>query len=229
MLAEEMTYGAIVYGIQLDLSEFVDADDTQSYVDFNNLVSGIDGITHFVPGDSHYVEIDCWCPETLLGVAAAMVSADAAPLPFDPASVDKAKADFEKALSAIQDIDSPIVQAALEEGPKLFIAAIGPLPYASLDLGQLLASGEIDEDDEDYDEDEEEEEIDPEEAAIYEFLPSQNTSQEWRPFGVDGISLAAVEFTDTEVLDLAPERLERWKERVSEFEEPKFYLSVRYD
>ncbi len=209
MLHEDITTGVILYGLTLDLDQ-IEGLDAEAYLAFDEIANSIPGITHVVPGDTVYVGDDIWARDTLLGAIALALDPDATPCALNLDRVAEAKASFEAALPKIRELDHPVIQAALAREPALFLTCCGPLPFASLSIGSVIPSSQSG-------------------SATYTFHSSQDMNQEWLPEGVDGASIANVEFSDVTKIDLAPERIERWKERVPTLSNPSIYLSVRYD
>ena len=206
MLHQDTTVGVIVYGVQLDLSGLSEGD----YVAFDARVRSVRGVTHVVPGDTVYVDHDIWSKDTILGVTAAIVETYEAPSPFSLDQASRARSSFDALATKLRALGEPLVDAALERAPALYLTSCGPLPFAQLGLGVTIPS-------------------DQRGQALHTFQSSQDMDQAWLPEGVDGASIASAEFFDVAELELTAESVGKLGATLSGIQNPRLYISVRYD
>jgi hypothetical protein len=206
MLGSEETFGALFHGIELD-TEGLTAEELSALSD---AADQLKTLQLWVPGDTVYGEPTAY--RALLGIPARVRSANDDPAQVTLEHLTEAEEAFAGAIDELDALasDYPVVSAARHHDPATYLTCCGPLPYTEMSFGELMSS-------DDY------------EDATYTFHSQQNMRQEWAPEGVDGVTIAHVEWDSIAKVQVDEERTERLRDKVATQESPAYWLSVRFD
>ncbi len=204
MLHEDITYGAIFYGITIGIDDLGEELET-----LNTQVGQSKGLSLWVPGDTVYGDP---YGDAIIGVMVRLVDSADGPTSFTLADIERAQKSFENARPALEKLakENDHVAAVMDNTPQTYLTCCGPLSYASLAYGELWDSARKDE-------------------VEYTFHSCQDMDQEWHPQGVDGVTLGAVEYDDLHSVDLDEARLERLGDKGAKKQNPQLWICVRYD
>ena len=220
MLYADMTTGAVVAGYAVGTNGELtgaQAEELEAALAELNDEHGAK-IELIVPGDSrtdhsHDPSMQLYAFDVVFGVAAFSAG------PWEcPAEVSSER--VQQAVDTVQDTPAafwedlsakmPLLADFAPDAPEVYLTSWGPLPYACLVAGVLHPSDESD-------------------STTHDFHSVQDMSQRWLDHGVDGQRLACVEFTDIRSVDLSPEAVAARLEEVDDLDDPKVYMTVRYD
>jgi len=206
MLFEDITHGALVYGIRIPIDELT----SDRLRELDALVKSHKPLVFWVPGDTVYGDPT---GDALLGIPIAIVAAYDDPTEVKLTKFEQAKKQFDAAKAKHFDKltrKSPAIADIAENEPATYLTCCGPLCYATLSYGELWPSDQRDD-------------------AEYTFHSFQDMDQMWRSEGVDGITLGTVEYNDLCKIDVNPERIERLGDKVANKKNPALWICVRYD
>ncbi len=144
-------------------------------------------LTFYVPSDtSPDREIQAGF---VLGRAVVTTAAnDWGPSPVDPTALAQSLADFPPLDAAFwREALAGFEGAEASEAPSAYVLSWGPLCYAALCVGVARSKS------------------DPGEP-VHKLIANQDMEQEWSSEGIDGVSIASVEFSDIQELSLSPVR-----------------------
>ncbi|QDG49411.1 hypothetical protein FIV42_01255 [Persicimonas caeni] len=220
MLYCEETTGVVAAGYAVDTGGELtgaQAEEILGAVEQLNEEHGTN-IKMIVPGDSatdhaEDPEMALYAFEVIFGVPAVMASTWGCPAEVSVEAVQDAAAEVEEAPEAFwSDLAAkvPLLADYEFDEPEVYLASFGPLSCAVLAAGVPFPSDDPDE-------------------ATYEFFSVQDMNQEWLEEGVDGVEIAYVDFTDIASVDLSAEAVGDWLAKVDKLDDPKIYMTLRYD
>lgn len=220
MLYDEMTAGGVICGWMVGTNGKLTGTDAEKIRDAIAAANDKHGtrVRLVVPGDSatdHSLDPDMelYAFEFVLGVPALIADTWDAPAELTRDALGRARGAAAEVTEGFwNDIaaSSPIFDDFEPGEPEMHLTSWGPLPMVALSVGVVHPSAEKD-------------------GAVYKFHSVQDMEQIWAEDGVDGVSIASCEYTDVQTLDLGDEALDALLEKASKLEDPRFYLTVRYD
>ncbi len=220
MLYEETTTGAVVAGHKISTGGELtgaQAQEIESAVDALNEKYG-QNIRLFVPGDSATdnamnPDSELYAYDVIFGVAALLADPWDCPAPVAPERVESSmKMVRETPDEYWEELAQkvPIMADFTPDDPKTYLTSFGPLPYACLAAGVPVSKDERD-------------------NTTYDFFSVQDMYQEWQDQGVDGVRIQCVEFTSVYEVDLSADAIDEWLAKADQLDDPKIYMTVRYD
>lgn len=207
MLFEDITTGALVHGVLIDIENTTEEEITE----LNGLISQTP-LTLFIPGDTVYVPYEeGYLESAVLGVIVTSACAYESPVEITNAHLTKAKNAFEQALKkASHLIQDPRIGRVLNTHPALYLSCCGPLPRTMLVCGERLQR-------------------DQRRQAHYRFYGHQDMNQSPMNGGVDGELIASAQYADIATVTLNETLINRWQDRVPKLSQPSIYLITSYD
>jgi len=220
MLYEEMTTGAVVAGYEVGTNGELtgaQAEEIESALGELNEEYG-QKIRLIVPGDSatdHALdpEMPLYAFDVIFGVPAVFAEAWDCPAEVSAErvtsaleAVGEAPAEYWEKLSK----KVPLLAEFTPDQPQTYLTCFGPLPYACLSAGVPHPSDDRD-------------------NTVYDFHSVQDMNQRWLDEGVDGVRIGSVEFAGIDTVDLSQEAVEDWLSKADQLDDPKIYMTVRYD
>jgi hypothetical protein len=220
MLYEDTTTSALVAGIEFESSEpwtARTAEEIREALAEHNREHQTD-LELIVPGDSsteHSVKPDLalYSWGILIGLVPTMTHAPDGPREVD---VDAAHAALREVAALPQSYwrelseRHELLSGIEDKRPRLFLTGFGPLPAAILAVGQRHPTDRRDQ-------------------TTYKFFGLRRHAHRPDEQGVDGIDIATVDYADFIEVDLSPDAVERWLEKVRKLDEPKLYLGTKDD
>ncbi len=218
MLYAEDTTGAVIAGFKI----FTDGQLTGAQArEIETTLEQLDetydhGIRLIVPGDTSYLESDpdSNIPADYIALGLTVVSDRT----YQPREVSVEA--VEAALQGVRDLPADFWEALAQKvpaladftagEPKTYLTSFGPLAQACLVAGVLVPREQS-------------------ATATYDFFNVQDMYQQSSSDGVDGVLVNAVQFSSVSTTDLSEEAVAGYLAKADQLDEPKLYMTVRYD
>ncbi len=218
MLYEDVTHGAVVAGWKFSTDGKVTANEAETIRDALRQIneSHDTQVKMFVPGDSSNSHMTKNAPLytfSLVFGLPVVTSMTVDPMEVRVDEVQETLDEAEKVPGQLwSDLEehSDIFSGVDIGGPQTYLLCYGPLPKATLSAGVKHPSEDR-------------------ENVRYNFHSVQDYTQQWLDTGVDGEAIASCRHGDVMPVDLSEEAVTNWLEKVADFDDPKVYMTVRFD